>query len=248
MTGAAGRRSVGLTGARPLALARAWADRGPVPLIAALDHVLGALCPADCPATLVAGLAMGADQLAIAALRNRNHAGARWQVHAVLPVPAPPFIALALDDYRIAHGPLDTPATRHAFIAHWQAVLAQVERMTVLPAVWRPAPTPIAKPPDWLIPALTDAFGPFDPLPTGPVTLDYGPAGAAILDRSDMLLAVWDGSPSRGPGGTADMVTQARIRGMPVLIIDPATGQSDLTVSEILQLSNWDRSGDLNGA
>src|SRR5262245_6849186 len=36
-----------------------------------------------------------------------------------------------------------------------------------------------------------------------------------MLDNADELLAVWDGKPARGYGGTADVVAVARERGMP---------------------------------
>lgn len=42
-----------------------------------------------------------------------------------------------------------------------------------------------------------------------------------MLDRADALLAVWDGQPARGYGGTADVVELARQLGMPVTVIWP---------------------------
>ncbi|MVU81706.1 hypothetical protein GPX89_31280 [Nocardia sp. ET3-3] len=42
-----------------------------------------------------------------------------------------------------------------------------------------------------------------------------------MLDEADELLAVWDGLPARGFGGTADVVATARERGMPVTVIWP---------------------------
>ncbi|WP_040812473.1 hypothetical protein [Nocardia concava] len=42
-----------------------------------------------------------------------------------------------------------------------------------------------------------------------------------MLDESDELLAVWDGLPARGYGGTADVVVTARERGLPVTVIWP---------------------------
>ena len=45
--------------------------------------------------------------------------------------------------------------------------------------------------------------------------------GKAIVDRSDLLLAVWDGEPARGYGGTADVVAYAKERGVPVKVIWP---------------------------
>ncbi|MFC4331400.1 hypothetical protein ACFPC0_27205 [Streptomyces andamanensis] len=47
-------------------------------------------------------------------------------------------------------------------------------------------------------------------------------AGSEILvDRSEELLAVWDGRPARGFGGTADVVSYAERRGTPVRILWP---------------------------
>jgi len=50
----------------------------------------------------------------------------------------------------------------------------------------------------------------------------YMAAGEALLTRSDRLLAVWDGKPSGGLGGTADVVAHARHVGVPVDVIWPA--------------------------
>ena len=46
-------------------------------------------------------------------------------------------------------------------------------------------------------------------------------AGLAMLERVDLLVAVWDGLPGRGPGGTADMVAHARRTGIPLVVIWP---------------------------
>ena len=45
----------------------------------------------------------------------------------------------------------------------------------------------------------------------------YERAGRAIVDRSDVLLALWDGQAARGRGGTAEIVSYARRRGVPVV-------------------------------
>lgn len=47
----------------------------------------------------------------------------------------------------------------------------------------------------------------------------YYAAGAYIADNCDRLLAVWDGHPARGLGGTGDIVRYARDRGKPVTVI-----------------------------
>lgn len=56
--------------------------------------------------------------------------------------------------------------------------------------------------------------------------LDDGPlahvaAGLVTVERSDLVLAVWDGRPARAFGGTADFVAYARQIGVPVDIIWP---------------------------
>lgn len=43
-----------------------------------------------------------------------------------------------------------------------------------------------------------------------------------MLTAVDRLIAVWDGLPARGPGGTADVVAEARRRGLPVEIVWPS--------------------------
>ncbi|MFZ4278737.1 hypothetical protein [Streptomyces rhizosphaericola] len=47
----------------------------------------------------------------------------------------------------------------------------------------------------------------------------YYAAGAYIADHCDLLLAVWDGHPARGLGGTGDIVDYARTLGRPVTVI-----------------------------
>lgn len=46
-------------------------------------------------------------------------------------------------------------------------------------------------------------------------------AGKQVADESDILLAVWDGQPAAGKGGTADVVNHARAHGKRVLVIWP---------------------------
>ncbi|WP_174564466.1 hypothetical protein [Nocardia inohanensis] len=48
-----------------------------------------------------------------------------------------------------------------------------------------------------------------------------------MLDEADELLAVWDGEPARGFGGTADVVAAARSRGLPITRIWPPGAQRD---------------------
>jgi len=47
----------------------------------------------------------------------------------------------------------------------------------------------------------------------------YLAAGRWIVDHSDRLVAVWDGCPARGRGGTGDIVEYARSTGVPVAVV-----------------------------
>ena len=49
----------------------------------------------------------------------------------------------------------------------------------------------------------------------------YLAAGKYIAARSDLLVAVWDGKPAGGKGGTADIVTFAKERKAAVFHIEP---------------------------
>jgi len=46
-------------------------------------------------------------------------------------------------------------------------------------------------------------------------------ASLRMLADADELLAVWDGQPARGQGGTADVVDAARDRSIPVTVVWP---------------------------
>jgi SMODS and SLOG-associating 2TM effector domain 1 len=48
----------------------------------------------------------------------------------------------------------------------------------------------------------------------------YRESGEYVVDSCDVLIAIWDGKPSRGTGGTADILERARTREMPVFLVD----------------------------
>jgi hypothetical protein len=52
-------------------------------------------------------------------------------------------------------------------------------------------------------------------------------ASIYMLGQADRLLAVWDGEPARGYGGTADVVEAAEQRGVPVTVIWPDGASRD---------------------
>lgn len=47
----------------------------------------------------------------------------------------------------------------------------------------------------------------------------YQASGVYVLEHSDVLLAVWDGKPSNGPGGTTWAIDNGLRRGIPVIVI-----------------------------
>jgi hypothetical protein len=51
----------------------------------------------------------------------------------------------------------------------------------------------------------------------------YLDCGTETVNQCDLLLAVWDGKPAQGRGGTAEIVAYAREIGRPVILIDPVT-------------------------
>jgi hypothetical protein len=59
----------------------------------------------------------------------------------------------------------------------------------------------------------------------------YELAGRLIVDASDVMIAVWDGEPSRGRGGTAEIVDYARETAVPVYWI--ATSGEGVTLTEL---------------
>ena len=60
-------------------------------------------------------------------------------------------------------------------------------------------------------------------------TLAYERAGRVVLAQCDLLVAVWDGGPSRGRGGTSQIVAEAVAADIPVLHLDPH-GEAPATI------------------
>ncbi|HYA73542.1 MAG TPA: hypothetical protein VEF36_10345 [Roseiarcus sp.] len=52
----------------------------------------------------------------------------------------------------------------------------------------------------------------------------YESAGLTMLAQSDILVAVWDGKPADGRGGTGQIVDEAARAGVPVVVVDPSNG------------------------
>ncbi|MGQ0430231.1 MAG: hypothetical protein ACT4UQ_09885 [Gammaproteobacteria bacterium] len=54
----------------------------------------------------------------------------------------------------------------------------------------------------------------------------YLDCGIETVNACDLLIALWDGEPARGRGGTAEIVNYARELGKPMIVIDPDSGAS----------------------
>ena len=63
----------------------------------------------------------------------------------------------------------------------------------------------------------------------------YRRAGHALLDEADVLLAVWDGQPAQGAGGTAEVVNEACRRRIPVIHVS--------TQARVAPVLIWQRQG-----
>ena len=64
----------------------------------------------------------------------------------------------------------------------------------------------------------------------------YAAAGREVLRQSDILLAVWDGNPAKGAGGTAQIVEEARAASIPVVWVH---SQTPHRVQILLPQSPW---------
>ncbi|MFN0178396.1 MAG: hypothetical protein ACKVZ0_06315 [Gemmatimonadales bacterium] len=84
--------------------------------------------------------------------------------------------------------------------------------------------------PDYSRPGALEEFRELLAQADATVTMDRAPkpyqyvgAGRTVLAHSDVLIAVWDGSPAAGPGGTAQIVADARAEGVPIIRVDCQT-------------------------
>ena len=61
----------------------------------------------------------------------------------------------------------------------------------------------------------------------------YELAGHAVVDRSDVMIVVWDGKPARGRGGTADIYSYAQRWQKPILLISITDHSAKLDTSHV---------------
>ncbi len=58
----------------------------------------------------------------------------------------------------------------------------------------------------------------------------YAAVGDALLEHAQVLLAVWNGAPKKGPGGTAEVIENALAKGLSVVWIAPDASAMRLMV------------------
>jgi len=67
----------------------------------------------------------------------------------------------------------------------------------------------------------------------------YRAAGHSVVERCDVLLAIWDGAPPRGVGGTAEIVRHAQRLSHPVVVIHPdADTPGETELASLLDVAN----------
>jgi hypothetical protein len=67
----------------------------------------------------------------------------------------------------------------------------------------------------------------------------YAAVGSAVLDASELLLAVWDGERAHGPGGTQEVVASALARGLPVIWIPVQAPHAPLVLPGDIPFAAW---------
>jgi hypothetical protein len=141
---------------------------------------------------LVSGLAEGADQLAVAAMPQA------WALDAVLPFPSEEY----LKDFDVPPG-----GDREAVIAEYRACLQRPHTT----ATELPIELPSAQ-------AANEARQQKEQVGE-PRDAAYARLGGFLLRQIDVLVAVWDGRPEDGKGGTAEVVRAAVAANIPTVWI-----------------------------
>lgn len=122
--------------------------------------------------------------------------------------------AAALLAGRPAHDPaVEAKAAAIRAITARACLFELADRDAEVEALWRAV---IADPEDRV------AARAFEALASDNVAL----AGRVMIERTDLVIAVWDGKVANLPGGTGHTVTAALAMGTPVLLIDPAAPEA----------------------
>lgn len=185
-------------------------------LFARIDAIAGSLPGARGAVRLHSLLVDGTDQIAAERALAQG-----WEL--VVPLPFGAGLNCAINAHPataedaaalLAGGPAGDPAVE-ARAAAIRAITARAQlfeladRDAEVEALWRAT---LADPDDRV------AARAFEALASDNVAL----AGRVMIERTDLVIAVWDGKVANLPGGTGHTVTAALTMGAPVLLIDPA--------------------------
>jgi hypothetical protein len=182
----------------------------------------GLHCFADAPPEIriVTGIAHGVDRMAArqakACKAGEPATGPQvaWRLELISPAPIGVAAAYAWAD-AMAPNMVD-------YAREWTMFTQDADTITELPCIWRRHNSGR----DGGIPSLPADFAAHPPftmfnaadIPPG-FTLSYVEAAEFQLRQIDLLMAVWDGHQSDGPGGTFDIADRAHAAGMPVIMI-----------------------------
>lgn len=212
--------ALGITGHRasnPAFAANHDAIRTALAAVFARIDALAAALPGDHGAVRLHSLLVdGTDQIAAELALARA-----WEVAAALPFGA--ALNLAINAHPVT--PADAaallagrPAADPVVAAHAAAIRAVTARAQLFELADRDAEVERL----WLAtiadPADRAAARAFEALASDNVAL----AGRVMIERTDLMIAVWDGKVANLPGGTGHTIATALTMGTPVLLIDPA--------------------------
>ena len=160
----------------------------------------------------LSALAPGADQIAAQAALGRVSGGVAWQLNVILPFEMAlyqQFARTALNEKNAARSQQARAALStveiEAAVAGIADLAHRADRSLEL-ADWRPA---------------SDCgFADCEAHEDHWRSRRYATLGQMLVRQADLLIALWDGNPPSGKGGTADVVSEARRNGVPVLWIE----------------------------
>lgn len=155
----------------------------------------------------LSALAPGADQIGAKAALDPARRAQGWQLNAILPFARELCADLARDTLHKRNAARSQASERLSEDEIAQAVTAiaaladQADRVLEL-RDWQPESD--------------------NPAEAAWQSRRYATIGQMLVRQADLLIALWDGNPPRGRGGTADVVSEARRSGVPVVWINPA--------------------------
>lgn len=162
------------------------------------------------PLTLrfISALAPGADQIGARAASESPGGDPAWRLEAVLPFAAADYRQTVSNDI-FARGGSVGDAQRAVAWLDWLS--RRAERVLEL-ADWQPAQQAAGLDHAWR-------------------ARRYATLGQLLVRQADLVIALWNGQPAAGSGGTADVVQDARRSGVPVLWLRPDAADAQQVTS-----------------